>query len=82
VYLEQVHPLHYIPIPSLSVLSGFHHAVFICTYVAFFHPLHPSVSFPYPSKGVFKTLNFQHQPQMHMDYLVVPLQCHSQNILL
>jgi hypothetical protein len=53
VYLEQGHPLYYIPIfPSFSLFQtmfgGFHYADIICKYVASIHSLHPQVSFPSP----------------------------------
>jgi hypothetical protein len=51
MYLGQVHSLHYIsilPLPLLhnfTVFGGFHYAVFVGIYAAYFHSLPSSVSF-------------------------------------
>jgi hypothetical protein len=46
IYLEQVHPPHYISIPQFSltfraVFGGFHYTVFIHIDLVYFHPLQP-----------------------------------------
>jgi hypothetical protein len=53
VYLEHVYPLPYMSIPAplvpllfQTVFGGFHYAVFLHKYIAYFNLLHPSVSFP------------------------------------
>jgi hypothetical protein len=51
VYFEDFHP-H----PFQAMFGGTHYAVFISIYGANFHPLHPSVSFPFPLSPPIDTL--------------------------